>query len=165
MRIVRKLKILPGEFFDKIEESIAVQLIRAGLEPAEFQGLQSGAVFVLYPDEQYRRTEIEILAYEEDRCLRMLSKTFADEVESSYEVEPAEHGIQVVFTQESKSFRQSQKRGVFRHFSEALALSHMSESLLDIQNRVLDDREGIAKRPEPVQRRRSLLEKLISKEG
>ncbi len=151
MKVVRPLRITSDEFFDYLEEGIErdLLLVHADEEDYEPEPLAAGLTYVKNPDERYLRTEVEILAYERGRIYQSHSVSFNDDVVVTYEVEPTKEGIKVTFTQMSESIEEKRRTQnvLMRGFSDAIHLGRMGESLVTLQYKLIDAREGTQKQP------------------
>lgn len=142
MKIVRPLHVTPEEFFDFLEENALAEIVHAvGAENAP-EMLTSGYVYVKNPDLPRAKVTTTIEEYEYGHVYRARTVSATDNVLSSYEVEPTEDGIKVTFYQDMESHN-SKKKSIFKSFSEAVFLGRMAERLLDIQEKIYKQREGI----------------------
>lgn len=171
MKVIRPLKISADEFFDYIEQGIASDLfsIHEDDPDYELEPLAAGLTYVKNADERYLRTEVKVLEYERGRIYRSRSSSYDDETTVTYEVEPTAEGIQVTFTQETRSVEEKRAKQNFlmRGFSEAIYLGQMGESLVSLQYKIIDEREGVKPKRtiEDMQRERNqrMVEQLAEK--
>lgn len=139
--------ITANEFYDFLETSILTQAnasqpdrklcqddIRTGLRFA--QG-SSGA-----------RTTLIVTEYVRGLRYRAESRSMTDTIFVSYHTEVKEEGLKVTYEQIIEGYEEvsSERNRFLRGFSDAIYLSRMSNSLYDIQNRILRQREGISEK-------------------
>ncbi len=165
MKVIRPLKITADEFFDYIEAGIQRDLMMARGDDYEPEPLKAGLTYTKNPDNKYARVDVEVLEYERGRIYRARSVSFGDDVTLTYEVVPTDKGIEVTYTQDLKSFNEKAKRQnpITRGFSEAVHLGRMGESLVTLQYKIIDERDGVAPKPQPQQHK--LLRKIMEKSG
>ena len=149
MKVIRTLKITADEFFDQLEEGLCQEIAQAVGRDVDASVLQAGFEFVKEPDRPTLKTTVTILEYDRGRCYALRSDSVGDTVEVRYDVEPAADGerITVTFTEDAESFR-LKKKGIGKSLTEALTLSHMAQSLLDLEQKVLDIRAGVVAKPQ-----------------
>ena len=165
MKIIRPLKITSDEFFDYIEAGLQRDLMMALGDDYAEQPLEAGLTYTKNADNKYTRTEVEVLQYERGRIYQARSVSLSDDVTVTYEVETTPKGIQVTYTQDMKSFNEKAKKqlGVVRGFSEAVHLGRMGESLVTLQYKIIDERNGVAPKPQQNVQQHRLLKKLVEK--
>ncbi|AEB07668.1 hypothetical protein Corgl_1569 [Coriobacterium glomerans PW2] len=143
MRIVRTLDITSDEFFDYLEQRLLTEIEHATGERHAPSVLKAGFRYVSDPDDRYRRAEVRILAYVRGIEYRLSSVTATDDVTIGYRIEPHAGGIEVTYTQEIGSDLTSSQGPLMRGFSQAVYLSRMAQSLMAIQDAILDARDGV----------------------
>ena len=163
MKVIRPLKITSDEFFDYIEAGLQRDLMMALGDDYIETPVETGLTYTKNADNKYAKTDVEVLEYERGRIYKARSVSFSDDVTVTYEVETTPKGIQVTYTQDLESFNKKAKKQnpISRGFSEAVHLGRMGESLVTLQYKIIDERNGVVQKPVPQQHR--LLQKLVEK--
>jgi hypothetical protein len=166
MKIIRTLTITSDEFYDFLETSVLAQ---ANASPASRKfhrgDIRTGLRFAQGP--AGARTTFVITDYV--RGLRYCAQScgVADTIFVSYHTNAKEEGLEVTYEQTIEGYEEasSKKNRFLRGFSDAVYLSRMSNSLYDIQNKILNHRQGAdpKKTPSLPQRREPILYQIYKK--
>lgn len=147
MKIIRTLTITVDEFYDDLEASILTRLNASQTDGKyDRDSIRAGLRYVQGP----KTAPTSFLVTDYVRGVRYCAeaRSLGDVSSLSYHTEPKEKGLLVIYEQIIEGYEEaSAKKNLFlRGFSDAVYLSRMSNSLYDIQSRILRQREGI---PEP----------------
>lgn len=153
MKIIRTLKITSDEFYDFLEMSVLAQAqadtsARAGAR-LHRSDIRAGLRFTQGP--AAARTTFVITDYVRGLRYCAKSQTTSDTVFVSYHTAAKEEGLEVTYEQTIQGYEEtaSRQNRLLRGFSDAVYLSRMSNSLYDIQKRILCQREGIPEKKAP----------------
>lgn len=140
MVLERDLEITQREFFESVLADLRKAYLDAtGSELADDE-LAAGFRFSADAEGGVSERATEVIRYIPLCELALRSTGPEGATETSYAVEPREEGCHVTFARETAGTCQA--RGVGGALQEAFYLGRMADHLYDIQNAVLDHREG-----------------------
>jgi hypothetical protein len=163
MKLTRILKVTEKEFYDFLEKDLLSNIYQCTSQELSVKDIKKGLKYSKNDNNAHTRIDISILDYKRDTFYKSEIKSIVDTITISYETEVVAEGLKVIFNQYIDSFENSKQNKFMRMFSEAVYYGRMTDTLYDIQNKIIRSREGIAEpsRPQPVEHKH--LRKLFSK--
>ncbi|MDF2950299.1 MAG: hypothetical protein K0R07_2349 [Sedimentibacter sp.] len=163
MKLTRILKVTEKEFYDFLEKDLLANIYQCTSQELGVKDIKKGLNYSKYDNNAHTRIDISILDYRRDAFYKSQIKSIADTITISYETEVVADGLKVIFNQHIDSFENAKQNKFMRMFSEAVYYGRMTDTLYDIQNKIMKIRDGIVEPapPQPVEHKH--LKKLFSK--
>lgn len=142
MKVIRDLEISASEFFNALLDNVIDDIVtNTGKEVAK-ENLKKGFKFVYRGENIGQHITFEIVDYQQDKVYKAKRKSINGTVSVYYVAKPNDKGgITVTFEQTFPE--ESKKQGtLMKGFSETIYLGRMTDSLYDIQKKVLLSKEG-----------------------
>lgn len=165
MKITRTLQITEQEFYDYLENDVIANVADCTQRTIKVKDVKKGLRYTKQGDDVYNRVDITVLDYERGKFYKSKIKSMADTITLSYETSVVEKGLQIIFHQHIESFEKKKQRKLMRMFSEGVYYGRMSDTLYDIQKKIVNIRDGIEEKPLPQAKEHKHLKKLIAKKS
>ncbi|MBK1812200.1 DUF3284 domain-containing protein [Clostridium sp. YIM B02505] len=164
MKLTRILKITEKDFYDFLENDLLSDINQCLGKELSVEDIKKGLKYSKYDNNAHTRIDISILEYKRGEFYKSKIKTLVDTITITYETEVVEEGLKITFNQHIESFEKEKHNKLMRMFSEAVYYGRMTDTLYDIQKKILSSKEGIVEpvRPHPVEHKH--MKKLFSKE-
>lgn len=164
MKLTRILKITEKEFYDFLENDLLFNIFQCTNQKLSVNNIKKGLKYTKNNNDALTRIDISILDYKRDSFYKSEIKSMADTITISFETEVVDDGLKVVFNQHFESFENAKHSKLMRLFSEAVYYGRMTDTLYDIQKKIINNRNGIVEPtpPKPVEHKH--LKRLFSKE-
>ncbi|GFZ30176.1 hypothetical protein CSC2_07020 [Clostridium zeae] len=164
MKLTRILKITEKDFYDFLENDLLSNINQCNGKELSVEDIKKGLKYSKYDNNAHTRIDISILEYKRGELYKSKIKTFMDTITISYETEVVEEGLKIIFNQHIESFEKEKHNKLMRMFSEGVYFGRMTDTLYDIQKKILSSKQGITEpfTPQPVGHKH--LKKLFSKE-
>ena len=137
MKLIRKLQITEDEFYDYLENDLLApyQDINPDVE------FKKGAIYTNNQEDPTAQVTLEILDYKRYSHYKALVKSYTDNLIISYQTLSLDNGnIEIIFEQNIQSFKR--KNRFFSLFKESIYLGRMSDSLQDLQQKIIQKRNS-----------------------
>lgn len=163
MKLTRILKVSEKEFYDYLENDLLHNIYQCTDKKLSVKDIKKGLNYTKHENDALVRIDVSILDYKRGEFFKSKIKSMADTITISYETEVVSEGLKVVFNQYLESFENSKQNKFMRLFSEAVYFGRMSDTLYDLQKKIINQREGIVEPsiPEPIAHKQ--IKKLFSK--
>lgn len=163
MKLIRVLKVTKKEFYDFLEDCLLSDINQCTSKELSVENLKKGVKYSKHAENVLTRIDISILDYKRGVFYKSEIKSMADTITISYETEETDDGLKVVFSQNIESFETKKHNKLMRMFSEAVYYGRMTDTLYDIQKKIINKREGIAEPIQPKLVKHKYFKKLLSK--
>ncbi|WP_183277904.1 DUF3284 domain-containing protein [Clostridium fungisolvens] len=164
MKLTRILKINEKDFYDFLEKDLLSNINQCMSKELSAKDIKKGLKYSKYDNDAHTRIDITILDYKRGEFYKSQIKSLLDTITISYETEVVDEGLKVIFNQHIESFEKEKHNKLMRMFSEAVYYGRMTDTLYDIQKKILNSKEGIVEPVHPQQAEYKHLKKLFSKE-
>jgi hypothetical protein len=141
MKITRVLKVTEKEFYDFLEDSLLSDIYQCTNKNLSVESIQKGLKYSKHDKDAFTRIDISILDYKRGVSYKSEIKSMADTITISYETEVVDDGLKILFNQNFESFESKKHNKFMRLFSEAVYYGRMTDTLYDIQNKIINKRE------------------------
>lgn len=143
MKVRRTLKVNEQEFYDYLEKEIVSEINQYSQKNICATDIKKGVKYTKNMDDKHSKIDISIENYVRGYIYKFKVKTLTDNILISYETKPTTDGhVEVTFLQNIDSFEENQKNKLFKSFSTAFYLGRMCDKLYDIQNKIINERDG-----------------------
>lgn len=142
MKVIRNLEISASEFFGVVLEELAAEIKNLSGNDCAPADLHQGYIYIHNPDNVATKVVFEIAEYQEDKLYKAVRSSAEGDLTIIYDVVPNDKGITVTFTYENTTPAGRTKKGLFGAFSQMIFLSRMTDKLFDIQQTVINRKEG-----------------------
>lgn len=142
MKVIRDLEISASEFFNALLDNVIDDIVTNTGKEVSKENLKKGFKFVHRGENIGQRITFEIVDYQQDKVYKAKRKSINGTVSVYYVVKPNDKGgITVTFEQNFPE--ETKKQGtLMKGFSETIYLGRMTDSLYEIQKKVLLSKEG-----------------------
>ena len=165
MKITRTLQITEAEFYNYLENDVINSVENCTKRIIKTKDIKKGLHYTKHGDDIYSRVDITILNYERGKLYTSKIKSMSDTITLSYETSMIEKGLQIIFHQHIASFENKKQAKLMRMFSEGVYYGRMSDTLYDIQKKIINIREGIEESTVVQKEEHKRLKKLITKKS
>ena len=165
MKITRTLQVTECAFYDYLENEIITNIDSCANKEITTNDIMKGLCYTKQGDNVYSRVEVTILEYERGKLYKAKIHSMADTIILSYETSVVEKGLQIIFHQYIESFENKKQNRFLRLFSEGVYYGRMSDTLYDIQKKILNHHAGIAEVEQTPISTHKHLKKLIAKKS
>lgn len=144
MKIIRTLKLTSDEFYDYLENElleIANQNCTRGTAYTP-EDINPGFKVTRGIKEAHQGVDLTITEYIRGCHYKAAITSLSGTTHLSYSTRQTDTGLETTFEQEMPNSVQKKKSRLFRGFSDAIYLSRMSNSLYDMQNKIIKDRKN-----------------------
>lgn len=164
MKLIRTLKVTKKEFYDFLEDDLLSNIYQCTQKKLSTNDIKKGLHYSKNDSDVHTRVDVTIVDYLRGEYYKSKIKSMEDTVSIVYRTKEVEDGLEVEFTQHISSFENKKHNKIMKGFSEAVYLSRMTDTLYDIQKKIINKKEGIIeKKPsQPIQHKH--LKKLLSKD-
>lgn len=145
MKLTRILKITEKDFYDYLEKDLISDIYQCTSMKIGVKDIKKGLKYSKYDNNAHTRIDICILDYKRGEFYKAKIKSIIDTITISYETEVLEDGLKVVFNQNIEDFESKKHNKFMRLFSEAVYYGRMTDILYDIQNKIINNKEGSVK--------------------
>lgn len=150
MKVVRKLKMSPDEFFNLLEENYIASSERDPnrLEPLRHDQIKAGLSLTEYSKKgEETGTVMKLKVYDRGKHALVRSKTPEGTITLDYQLEEIPEGIEVTFEQIFPNEAELHKKGFFAVWSGSIYLSRMCSVLYDMELEAMRRRGEAAPKP------------------
>lgn len=163
MKLTRTLNISETEFYDYLEQDLSSTIFLCEQTEVTTADIKKGLRYSKYAEDTHARMDIEVLAYQRGSFYQVRVKTMADTILLSYESTPVPDGLQIIFQQHIDSFENKKHNRFMKLFSEGIYYGRMSDTLFEIQKKIIQKRDGIEEMPKPKPFEHKHIKKLLTK--
>ncbi|WP_234122544.1 DUF3284 domain-containing protein [Clostridium hydrogenum] len=140
MKLTRILKITEKEFYDLLENDLLSNIYQCTGKELSVNDIKKGLKYAKQDKDALTRTDISILDYERGAVYKSEIKSIADTITISFETEVVDTGLKIVFNQCFESFKSEKHNKLMRLFSEAVYYGRMTDTLYDMEKKILKNR-------------------------
>ncbi len=141
MKLTRILKITEKEFYDFLETDLLSNIHQYTCKELSVKDIKKGLKFSKHEQDALARIDVSILDYKRGSVYKSVTKSLADTITISFQTEVVDEGLKVIFNQHLDSFENKKQNKILRMFSEAVYYGRMTDTLYDIQKKILSNRE------------------------
>jgi hypothetical protein len=163
MKLTRIFKINENDFYDFLEKDLLSNIYQCTNKELSIKDIKKGLKYTKYGDDAYTRIDVSILDYERGKFYKSKIKSMADTITISFQTKIVNDGLEIIFNQHIESFENKKHNKLMRMFSEAVYYGRMTDTLYDIQKKIINNKNGIIEPVfnEPLEHK--YLKKLFSK--
>ena len=165
MKLTRILKITQKEFYDFLENDLLSNIYQCTNEKLSVKDIKKGLKYTKHDRDAFTRIFISILDYKRDEFYKSEIKSITDTITISFQTEVVDDGLKVIFNQYIEGFENKKHNKLMRLFSEGVYYGRMTDTLYDIQKKIINNREGILEPTHPKSVEHKELKKLFSKKS
>ena len=143
MKLTRTIKVSEQEFYDHLEQELISTIKECTQRQIHSQDIRKGLRYCKNEDNVHARMYVSILDYQRGCRYKAQIKSLSDTITLSYDTEVEKEGLKVVFHQSIESFEQKKHNKLMKMFSEGIYLGRMSDTIYDIQKKILKKREEV----------------------
>lgn len=140
MKLIRTLAVSEQEFYDYLEQDLISSIEAQKNQTISAKEIKKGLSFRKHDEKSNAPTKITILGYERGRFYSLRLHTMVDTIELHYHTEQTDKGLKVTFEQFIDSFERRKHKKLMRMFSEGVYFGRMSDTLYDMQNKIIKQR-------------------------
>lgn len=140
MKLTRILKITEKEFYDFLETDLLSNIHQCTSKELSVKDIKKGLKYSKHEEDALTRIDVSILDYERGSIYKSITKSLADTITISFETELVDDGLKIVFNQHLEDFENKKQNKVLRMFSEAVYYGRMTDTLYDIQKKIINNR-------------------------
>ena len=140
MKLTRILKITEKEFYDFLETDLLSNIRQCTGKELSVKDIKKGLKYSKHEEDALTRIDVSILDYERGSTYKSITKSLADTITISFETEVVNDGLKIIFNQNLENFESKKQNKLLRLFSEAVYLGRMTDTLYDIQKKIIDNR-------------------------
>lgn len=164
MKLTRILKITEKEFYDHLENDLLSNIGQCSDKKLSAKDIKKGLKYEKYAEDALTSIVTSILDYKRGSFYKSETKSIVDTITISLETEIVDDGLKVIFNQYIESFEKKKHNKFMRLFSEAVYYGRMTDTLYDIQKKIINKRDGVKEPTPPKPLEHKYLKKLFSKE-
>lgn len=140
MKLTRILKITEKEFYDFLETDLLSNIRQCTGKELSIKDIKKGLKYSKHEEDALTRIDVSILDYERGSIYKSITKSLADTITISFETEVVDDGLKIIFNQHLENFESKKQNKVLRMFSEAVYYGRMTDTLYDLQKKIIDNR-------------------------
>lgn len=140
MKLTRILKITEKEFYDFLETDLLSNIRQCTGKELSVKDIKKGLKYSKHEEDALTRIDVSILDYERGSTYKSITKSLADTITISFETEVVDDGLKIIFNQNLENFESKKQNKLLRLFSEAVYFGRMTDTLYDIQKKIIDNR-------------------------
>lgn len=140
MKLTRILKITEKEFYDFLETDLLSNIRQCTGKELSVKDIKKGLKYSKHEEDAITRIDVSILDYKRGSIYKSITKSLADTITISFETELVDDGLKIVFNQHLEDFENKKQNKVLRMFSEAVYYGRMTDTLYDIQKKIINNR-------------------------
>lgn len=137
MKLTRILKITEKEFYDFLENDLISNIYKFTNQKVSRIDIKKGLKYTKYDDNAHIKLDILILEYKRGEIFKSSTKSMFDKITISFQTEIVDEGLKIIFNQNIESFEKEKHNKFMRLFSEAVYYGRMSDTLYDIQKKII----------------------------
>lgn len=141
MKITRTFLITQDEFYDHLGCNLIELYHSITRINITAKDIKKGLTFSKNEDDPYTRIDLTLLAYKRGEIYKMSIVSMSYTVETTYVSKPTTDGLTITYIQTPSI--QTHQNIFMRTFSEIIYLGKMSQTLYDIQKKIMCKRDGI----------------------
>lgn len=141
MKLTRILKITEKEFYDFLETDLLSNIHQYTCRKLSVKDIKKGLKFSKHEQDALARIDVSILDYKRGSVYKSVTKSLADTITISFQTEVVDEGLKIIFNQHLDSFENKKQNKILRMFSEAVYYGRMTDTLYDIQKKIINNRE------------------------
>ena len=141
MKLTRILKITEKEFYDFLENDLLFNIFQCTNQKLSVNDVKKGLKYTKNNDDALARIDISILDYKRGSFYKSEVKSMADTITIFFETEIVDTGLKVILNQYFESFESAKHSKFMRLFSEGVYYGRMTDTLYDIQKKIIKNRE------------------------
>lgn len=140
MKLTRILKITEKEFYDFLETDLLSNIRQCTGKELSVKDIKKGLKYSKHEEDAITRIDVSILDYKRGSIYKSITKSLADTITISFETELVDYGLKIIFNQHLEDFENKKQNKVLRMFSEAVYYGRMTDTLYDIQKKIINNR-------------------------
>lgn len=141
MKLIRTLQVSEQEFYDYFEQDLITNMDRWMHQKISAKDIKKGMSYRKQDEKSNAQTVVTVIGYERGSYYSLRLQTMVDSIELTYHTEPDEKGIKIIFEQHIESFETKKQKKLMRMFSEGVYFGRMSDTLYDMQAKIIKLRE------------------------
>lgn len=164
MNLTRTIKVSEQEFYDYLENDLIATYNQCTGKTITGADIKKGLNYSKNDNHTHARIDITIQDYRRGEHYQAKLKSMADTITISYRTRPVDNHLEIDFSQRIASFENERHNKAMKMFSEAVYFGRMSDTLFDIQKKIINRREGIVETPtQPTFKDNKLFKKLANR--
>ncbi|MDD3027834.1 MAG: DUF3284 domain-containing protein [Erysipelotrichaceae bacterium] len=163
MKLIRTFAFTSDEFYDFLESDLLANAAKCTSRPLCVNDIKKGFKYSKHDSNAHTRIDVTILDYQRHLHYKSKIKSIGDTITIEYETRNCEQGLEITFNQHFESFESTSHNKFMELFSQAVYLGRMTDTLYDIERKIVKRREGIFDIPEVSPVEHKWLRKLVSK--
>lgn len=141
MKLIRTLEVSEAEFYDYVEQDLIANMEQWMDQKISAKDIKKGLIYRKQDEKSNAQTVITVAGYERGNYYALHLQTMVDCIELTYHTEVVAKGLKVTFEQSIHSFEKQKHRKLMRMFNEGVYLGRMSDTLYDMQTKIIKLRE------------------------
>lgn len=142
MKLTRILKVTETELYDFLENDLLNNIYQCTNKELSSKDIKKGLKYTKHDESVYSRIDISILDYKRGKFYKSEIKSIADRITISFETEVIDNELKIVFNQHIEGFESKKHNKFMKMFSEAVYYGRMTDTLYDIQKKIITNREN-----------------------
>ncbi|MCM8711887.1 DUF3284 domain-containing protein [Clostridium sp. SYSU_GA19001] len=138
MKLTRILKVTEKDFYDFLEKDLLSNIYQCTGKELSEKDIKKGLIYSKFDNDALTRIDVCILDYKRGSFFKSQIKSVIDTITISFETETADDGLKVIFNQHIQSFENQKHSKFMKLFSEAVYYGRMSNTLYDIQKKIVN---------------------------
>ena len=163
MKLIRTFAFTSDEFYDFLESDLLANAAKCTSRPLSVNDIKKGFKYSKHDNNAHTRIDVTILDYQRQLHYKSKIKSISDTITIEYATRPCEKGLEITFIQGFESFETTKHNKFMELFSQAVYLGRMTDTLYEIEKKIINRREGIEEKVIVQPEQHKLLRKLISK--
>jgi len=143
MKLTRVLNITEKEFYDFLERDLLDDIYKHTNKRLGVRDIKGGLKYRKYDEKSLTHIDISILDYKRGSLYKAEIKSIYDTIRISYETKEVDNKLKIIFNQHIESFESKKHNKFIKFFSEGVYLGRMTDTLYDIQNKIIKERESL----------------------
>lgn len=141
MKLIRILEVSEQEFYDYFEQDLITNMEQWMHQKISAKDIRKGLSYCKQDEKSNAQTVVTVMGYERGSYYSLRIQTMVDSIELTYHTKPDEKGIRIIFEQYIESFEKMKHKKLMRMFSEGVYFGRMSDTLYDMQAKIIKLRE------------------------
>lgn len=143
MKLTRILKITEKEFYDFLETDLLSNIRQCTSKELSIKDIKKGLKYSKHEEDVLTRIDVSVLDYQRGSIYKSVTKSFVDTITISFETEVVANGLKIIFNQHLENFERKKQNKAIKMFSEAVYYGRMTDTLYDIQNKIINNKKEI----------------------
>lgn len=144
MKLTRTIKVSEDEFYDHLEQELIDAIQATTQKVISAKDIKKGLSYKKFEDNSHAQVDVQVLDYQRGSLYKVSVKSLTDTITISYETTVEKDGLKLVFHQNIDSFERKKHNRLMKIFSEGVYFGRMSDTIYDIQKKIIKKRETLA---------------------